>query len=50
MDDMRTAPSDLLEVLVPALERVLENGLKLREAVAETADLIARERSKRSGS
>jgi hypothetical protein len=50
MDDMRSAPSNLLDVLVPALDKALENGWKLREAVAETADLIARERAKRAGS
>ena len=50
MDDIRAAPSNLLDALVPALDKALENGWKLREAVADTADLIARERAKRAGS
>ena len=50
MDDIRAAPSNLFDVLVPALDKALENGWKLREAVADTADLIARERAKRAGS
>ena len=50
MGDIRAAPSNLLDALVPALDKALENGWKLREAVAETADLIARERAKRAGS
>jgi hypothetical protein len=50
MGDIRAAPSNLLDALVPALDKALENGWKLREAVADTADLIARERAKRAGS
>lgn len=50
MDDVHADPSNLLDALVPALDKALENGWKLREAVADTGDLIARERAKRAGS
>lgn len=50
MDDVHAAPTNLLDALVPALDKALENGWKLREAVADTGDLIARERAKRAGS
>ncbi|MEY3143290.1 MAG: hypothetical protein RLY21_1783 [Planctomycetota bacterium] len=49
-DDLLADPSNLLEVLIPALDKALENGWKLREAVHETADVIARERAKRADS
>lgn len=48
-DGMLAAPSSLLEVLVPALDKPLENGWNLRDAVVETVDVIARERAKRVG-
>jgi hypothetical protein len=50
MDGILAAPLNLLDVLVPALDKPLEIGWKLRDAVAETVDVIARERAKRAGS
>lgn len=48
-DEMLKSPSNIFDVLVPALDKALENGWKLREAVDETVAVIVRERAKRAG-